>query len=225
MNQEHGGAGTTKPPTNGGQPSSVSGLGEFGSLLDEFAGAIEEELGLSGQQERQAVAKVFRGTLAAQSGGVQEMFGEVFTDLPGDGKLNVEQFWRVSGAQVSISGARAAIRDKSLARRSVLEWIKLILELIKKIIAQILQFIKDNFPLKFGLKKVLAIILGILNIIDNLLSDLNQLLAGSEPVDMNRLSRSMWEGLEVYWNAQAAFMGSSFSDTETATEVMGRRDR
>ena len=218
MNQERGGAGTIDPPTNGGQPFSVSGLDEFGSLLDEFAGAIDEELGLSGQQERQAVAKVFRGTLAAQSGGVQEMFREVFTDLPSDGKLNVEQFWRVSGAQVAISGARAAIRDRSLARRSVLEWIKLILELIKKIIISILKFIKDNFPLKFGLIRVLTIILGILNIIDNLLSLLNQLLAGREPVDMDRLSRSMWEGLEVYWNAQATFMGSSSSDMETATE-------
>src|SRR4051795_1372365 len=99
MREKLGGAGTTEPPTNGGEPSSVSGLGEFGALLDEFAGAIDEELGLSGQQERQAVAKVFRDTLAAQSGGVQEMFREVFTDLPGDGKLNVEQFWRVSGAQ------------------------------------------------------------------------------------------------------------------------------
>lgn len=103
MNHERGGASTTEPPTNGGQPSFVSGLGEFGLLLDEFAGAIEEELGLSGQQERQAVAKALRSTLAAQSGGVQEMFREVFKDLPGDGKLHVEQFWRMSGAQVSIS--------------------------------------------------------------------------------------------------------------------------
>jgi hypothetical protein len=43
-------------------------------------------------------------------------------------------------------------------------------------------------------------------------------LAGREPVDMNRLSRSMWEGLEVFWKAQAAFMGSSSSDMEPATE-------
>jgi hypothetical protein len=146
------------------------------------------------------------------------MFREVFMDLPGDGKLNVEQFWRASGAEGSISGARAAIRDRSLARRSVLEWIKLILELIKKIIAQILEFINAHFPLKRGLIRVLTIILAILHIIDNLLSGLNQLLAGREPVDMDRLSRSMWEGLEVYWNAQAAFVGSSSSDMETATE-------
>jgi hypothetical protein len=218
MSQESGGAGTTEPPTNGGQPSSVSGLGEFGALLDEFAGAIDEELGLSGQQERQAVARVLRDTLAVQSGGVQEMFREVFTDLPGDGKLNVEQFWRVSGAQVSISGARAAIRDKSLAKRSVLEWIKLILEPIKKTIALILSFIKEHFKIKFGLIHVLTIILAILKIIDNLLFGLNQLLAGREPVDMDRLSNSMWEGLKVYWNAQAAFMGSASSDMETATE-------
>ncbi len=210
-------AASTEPPTNGGKSSFVSGLGEFGSLLDEFAGAIDEELGLSGQQERQAVAKVFRGTLAAQSGGVQEIFREILADLPGDGKLNVEQFWRVSGAQVAISGARAAIRDKSLAKRSVLEWIKLILELIKKTIAQILDFIGGNFLLK-GLKNILTLILSILVIIDNLLAGLNQLLTGSEPVDMNRLSRSMWEGLEVYWKAQAAFMGSSPSKLETATE-------
>jgi hypothetical protein len=218
MSPERGGAGTKEPPTNAGQPSFVSGLGEFGSLLDEFAGAVEEELGLSGQQERQAVAKVLRGSLAAQSGGVQEMFREVFTDLPGDGKLKVEQFWRMSGAQLSISGARAAIRDKALARRSVLEWVKLILELIKKIIALILDFINVHFPLAFGLILVLTIILAILNIIDNLLHGLNQLLAGREPVDMDRLSRSMWEGLEVYWKAQAAFLGSSALDMETATE-------
>ena len=64
MSQERGGAGTTEPPTNGGQPISVSGLGEFGSLLDEFAAAVGEELALAGQQERQAVAKVLRDALA-----------------------------------------------------------------------------------------------------------------------------------------------------------------
>jgi hypothetical protein len=215
MSPERGGAGKTEPPTNAGQPSFVSGLGEFGSLLDEFAAAVDEELGLSGQHERQAVAKVFRATLAAQSDGIQEMFRKVFTELPGEGKLSVEQFWRVSGAQVTISGARAAIRDRSLARRSVLEWIKLIIELIKKIIAQIINFINTIFP---GLAQILTIILAILQSIENLLSNLNQLLAGGEPVDMDRLSRSMWEGLIVYWKALAVFRGSSSLAMEATTE-------
>lgn len=200
------------PPGGGGEPLIVAGLGEFASLVDEFAAAVNDELGLAGQKERQAVGQICRDTLVVQSSSIRELFREVVAGLPADGQMDVERFWRASGATTAIGSARRAIQDQTLARRSVLEWIKLILELIKKIIAQILKFIRDKFPWLGGLINILEIVLALLQILDNLFDRLNKLLAGREPVDMARESREMWQGLEAFWRAKAAFMGSVETD-------------
>jgi len=183
----------------------LAGLTDFGSMLDDFAAAVIRELELAGQTERQAVAQVFRDTLAVQASSVRDLFHDILRNLPSEGVAEVELFWRSSGAAVAISGARAAIQNGALAKRSVLEWIKLIIELIKKVISHILEHIQD-LPFLAGIAGTLVIILALANIIDNLLAGLNDLLAGREPVDMSRVSRNMWQGLETFWRAKAAFL-------------------
>jgi len=202
------------PPGGGGEPLIVAGLGEFAALVDEFAAAVNDELTLAGQSERQAIGQILRDTLVVQSSSVRDLFREVFAGLPADGQTDVERFWRASGAATAIAGARAAIQNPALAKRSVLEWIKLILEFLKKIIALILEFMRNNFPWLVGLIKILEIILALLKILDNLFEKLNKLLVGREPVDMARESREMWQGLEAFWRAKAAFMKLGSVDTD-----------
>jgi hypothetical protein len=199
-------ANASVPPTGGAEPLIVAGLGEFAALVDEFAAAVNDELGLAGQVERQAIGQICRDTLVVQSSSIRDLFREVVDGLPADGQMDVERFWRASGAATAIAAARLAIQNPALARRSVLEWIKLILEFIKKIIAEILKFLRDKFPWLVGLINILEIILALLNILDNVLAQLNKILAGREPVDMARESREMWQGLEAFWRAKAAFM-------------------
>ena len=210
---------SAQPPGGGEEPQIVAGLGEFAALLDDFAAAINEELALAGQAERQAAGQVLRDTLAVQSASIRDLFRDVLAGLPAEGRTDVERFWRASGAATAIAAARAAIQNPALARRTVLEWIKLILELIKKILTQILAFVKEHFPWLFGLIRILTIIIALLNILNNLLANLNKLLAGREPVDMNRESREMWQGLEAFWRAEAAFMrlGTAEPDRGDAT--------
>lgn len=207
-------------PGGNGEPVSVAGLREFSFLVDEFAVAVNAELGEAGQAERQTIGQVFRDTLAVQTNSIRDLFREVVAGLPADGKRDVEVFWRSSGASTAMTGARHAIQDGTLARRSVLEWIKLILEVIKKIIADILAFIKKHFPWLIGLIKILTIILGLLHILDNLLGNLNKLLAGREPVDMARETREMWQGLETFWRAEAAFMRLGSSEADRRDDVL-----
>lgn len=209
------------PPTGSEELLIVAGLSEFAALLDEFAAAVNEELAVAGQQERQAIAQIFRDTLAVQSRSITELFREVLASLPADGAKDVDRFWRASGAATTIAAARAAIQNPALARRSVLEWIKLILELIKKVIAQILKFIKQNFPLHFGLIRTLLLILAVLNILNNLLAKLNELLTGREPVDMASESREMWQGLETFWRAEAAFLNLRGGETDRRSDTLG----
>lgn len=203
-----------------GEPVSVAGLREFAFLVDEFAAAVNAELGEAGQAERQTIGQVFRDTLAVQTNSIRDLFREVVAGLPADGKTDVEIFWRSSGAAVAMAGARRAIQDRTLARRSVLEWIKLLLELIKKIIISILAFIKEHFPWLKGLIKILTIILALLVALDNILGKLNELLAGREPVDMARQTREMWQGLETFWRAEAAFMRLGSSEGDRRDDVL-----
>lgn len=133
------------PPNADREPLIIAGLVEFSALVDGFAAAVHDELGLADQKERQAMAQIFRETLVVQSSSITELFREVFDGLPADGKTDVERFWRASGAATAIAASRRALQDGTLARRTVLEWIKLILELIKKILASILEFIHSHF--------------------------------------------------------------------------------
>jgi hypothetical protein len=198
----------------------LAGLTDFAALLDDFAAAVIDELELAGQSERQAVAQAFRATLAVQANSVRDLFRDILTNISAEGAAEAELFWRSSGASVAISGARAAIQNGALAKRSVLEWIKLIIELIKKVILQLLDHLQD-LPFLAGIKKWLLIILAIANIIDNLLAALNDLLAGREPVDMHRVSRNMWQGLETYWRAKAAFLRVARVDLDARGESNG----
>src|SRR5205823_1256081 len=119
------------PPSGGEEHLIIAGLAEFAALVNDFAVAVDEQLALADQQERQAIAQILRDTLAVESSSISELFREVLASLPADGRKDVERFWSVSGATPTITAARRAIQNPALARRSVLEWIKLILELIK----------------------------------------------------------------------------------------------
>lgn len=211
----------TPQPTGDVELTSIAGLREFSGLVDDFAAAVNEELREAGQSERQAVGQAFRDTLAVQTGSIVELFQKIVLGLPADGQANVELFWRSSGAAVAITAARSAIQNNALGRRSVLEWIKLILEALKKILRQVLQFIKTHFPLS-GLDLYLSIIVDLLPILNNLLDLLNKLLAGREPVDMARLSREMWHGLEAFWRAEAAAMRLGSVEADRSGDALGR---
>lgn len=208
----------TSAPTGREDFQILAGLTDFAGLLDDFAAAVINEFELAGQTERQAVAQVFRDTLAVQANSVRDVFRDILANLPVEGAAHVELFWRSSGAAVAIAGARAAIQNPALAKRSVLEWIKFIVEMIKKVILQILDDINGEFSFLLGIKKLLLIILAILNIIDNLLKALNDMLSGHEPVDMGRVSREMWQGLETYWRAKAAFLRIGRMESDARSE-------
>jgi len=63
-------------------------------------------------------------------------------------------------------------------------------------------------------------ILAILNILDNILDALNRMLTAKEPVRMEELTRSMWQGLETYWRAEAALMDFRPATASGAPESM-----
>lgn len=136
--------------------------------------------------------------LKKQASSLVETFQDIYDSQDAEGRQFLEKFIRSTDVTELIVRSRALLKGPTLQKRSLLEWIILIIELIK----EILVMIGDLFNLP---DRVIKFILGILEIVEKILKFIAMLLGqrGAEIADSS--DRIFWTSLERYWNTTAAW--------------------
>ncbi|HQR33959.1 MAG TPA: hypothetical protein PLK30_14580 [Blastocatellia bacterium] len=170
----------------------------FSELLEEYSNGVRDVLKSEGANEQIEVLEVMKLALKKQASSLVETFQDIYDSQDAEGRQFLEKFIRSTDVTELIVRSRALLKGPTLQKRSLLEWIILIIELIK----EILVMIGDLFNLP---DRVIKFILGILEIVEKILKFIAMLLGqrGAEIADSS--DRIFWTSLERYWNTTAAW--------------------
>lgn len=178
---------------------------DFAELLDEYCGGIHTVLISEGEAEQAAVLDVLRQALATQARALAATFQDMYDNQDADGRGTIETFLDTAGAHNMIAQTRALMANDALQKKSLLGWIGLILEILKKIIAVLSDLL--NLPGKL-IKLILAIIL----LLEQILKMIARFLGLNAADQADNSDRILWTSLERYWNTTAALRRNGLLD-------------
>ncbi|MBK6933383.1 MAG: hypothetical protein IPH12_21945 [Saprospirales bacterium] len=179
---------TKKPePAKPGDKNSMAVfLGNFSDVIDQLCESYRRKLGEENPDEWEMLS-VFCGMLKTATQGVEKEMGGIYAELDTDSKNLLNRHLDNSGV---IGIQTAAIQFlKNNGNKSKIE---LIIEIIKKIILQLIELLQELFNLPAWVEKILKLIVGLLEIIENVLPLILELL-GIDAAFMKNAERNLLE--------------------------------
>lgn len=193
----------TRPPGGSEGADEIRAVFEpFVALVDEYFQSIDELLAGEGEQEQRQVIGVLRTAGRTQTETFNRTFQEIFDAQDDDGRRLLARYLNGSGAPQMIADARGLLANRALQRRSLLEWIGLILSVIK----ELLPILADL--LNIG-GRILKFIMALLEILDKILELLGVSLGGRARENNSAAEEVVWRSLERYWRTTAAMKAAT----------------
>jgi hypothetical protein len=174
----------------------------FVALIDEYFQSIDDLLASEGEQEQRQVIGVLRTAGRTQAETFNRTFQEIFDAQDDDGRSLLARYLNGSGAPQMIADARGLLGNRALQRRSLLDWIGIILSVIK----ELLPILADL--LNIG-GKILKFIMALLEILDKILELLGVSLGGRARENNSAAEEIVWRSLERYWRTTAAMKAAT----------------
>jgi len=153
-----------------GPSSYASYFSNFSELAVQFSAGYSRQLGEDNPDEVEQL-NIFTGVLVDATRSVEKEMMAIYAELDNDSRNLLNRHLDNSGIlkmQRSAIGILASNKKKSK--------LELIIEIIKKVGLQLLELLQSIFNFPDWLNKIIKIIIGLLNIIDNVLPLILELL-------------------------------------------------